>query len=138
MKHFQPYLNFDGNAREAMTFYKNALDAELTIQTFKDAHIEAPPGAEERVMHAQLQKGPAVLMASDTMPGHEFKTGNNLHVTLNCDTVPEVESAFSALSEGGEVTMPLQDQFWGARFGMLTDKFGVSWMLNCELPKRAD
>jgi len=136
MKHFQPYLNFDGNTREAMTFYKDALDAELTIQTFKDAHVPGPPGSEDRVMHARLEKGPAVLMASDTMPGHEFKPGNNLHVTLNCDTVPEIESAFSALSEGGKVTMPLQDQFWGARFGMVTDKYGVSWMLNCDLPKQ--
>jgi PhnB protein len=136
MRDFQPYLNFDGNAREAMTFYRDALDAELTLQTFRDAQVPAPPGAEDRVMHARLEKGPAVLMASDTMPGTEFKPGNNLHVTLNCDTLPEIESAFNALSEGGKVTMPLADQFWGARFGMLTDKFNVSWMLNCDLPRK--
>ena len=136
MKSFQPYLNFDGNARDAMTFYQKALGGELSIQTFKDVGAPAPAGAENRVMHARLQKGNAVLMASDTMPGMTFKPGNHTWVNVDCDSVDEIEKAFKALSAGGQVTMPLQDQFWGARFGMLVDKFGTQWMMNAELPKK--
>jgi PhnB protein len=136
MKAFQPYLNFDGTARDAMTFYQKCTGGELTIQTFKDVGAKAPPGAENRVMHARLAKGPAVLMASDTMPGMPFTVGNNIWVSMDCDTVAEIEQLYKAFSEGGKVIMPLADQFWGARFGMLSDKFGINWMLNCELPKK--
>jgi PhnB protein len=87
-------------------------------------------------MHAALKKGPVMLMASDTMPGQPFKMGDNVHVNIDCDSVEEIERLFKAFSEGGKVTMPLADQFWGARFGMLDDKFGVHWMFNCELPKK--
>lgn len=136
MKSFITYLNFDGNAREAMTFYQKCLDAELQIQTFKDAKMDAPKGADNRVMHARLAKGSAVLMASDTMPGMPYKQGTNFSITIECDSVAEEEKLFKALGGGGKVTMPLQDTFWGARFGMLTDKFGINWMLNTELPKK--
>ncbi len=75
-------------------------------------------------------------MASDSMPGMPLTVGNNIWVNIDCDSIPEIEQCFSALSEGGTVIMPLADQFWGARFGMLADKFGINWMLNCELPKK--
>ncbi|AHG88177.1 hypothetical protein J421_0640 [Gemmatirosa kalamazoonensis] len=133
MKAFQPYLNFDGGTREAMTFYHRCLGGELQMQTFADAHVPGPPGSEQRVMHARLASGAAVLMASDTMPGHAFTPGNNVHVNVDCDSVDEIERIFAAMSEGATVTMPLQDTFWGARFGMLVDRFGVNWMFNCEL-----
>jgi PhnB protein len=136
MKAFQPYLNFDGNTRDAMTFYQKCTGGELKIQTFGDVKAPGPPGSENRVMHAHLQKGSAVLMASDTMPGMPFTQGNNIWVNIDCDGVPEIEALFKAFSEGGKVIMPLADQFWGARFGMLTDKFGINWMFNCELPKK--
>ncbi len=87
MKTFQPYLNFDGNTREAMAFYQKCLDAELSVQTFGDANIPGPPGSENRVMHAHLQKGTAVVMASDTMPGQPFTQGTNLHINIDCETV---------------------------------------------------
>ena len=135
MKAFQVYLNFDGNCREAMTFYQQSLGAEMEMQTFGDVKMEMPPGSENRVMHARLTKGNAILMASDSMPGHPFSQGNNFSVNIDCDTTDELEQYFSALSAGGKVGMPPQDTFWGARFGMLTDKFGVNWMLNCELKK---
>jgi PhnB protein len=70
------------------------------------------------------------------MPGMPFTPGNNVHVNIDCESVDEIEKAFGALSQGGQVTMPLADQFWGARFGMLIDKFGIHWMMNCELPKK--
>jgi PhnB protein len=79
---------------------------------------------------------PGLLMASDTMPGMPFTQGNNIWVNVECDGVPEIEALFKAFSEGGKVIMPLADQCWGARFGMLTDKFGINGMFNCELPKK--
>lgn len=137
MKAFQPYLNFDGNAREAMTFYQKCLDAELFLQSFEEAGFDAPAGSGERIMHARLTRGPAVLMASDTMPGSRFTAGNNFSVNIECESIPEIERLFAAFGDGGTVTMPLQDTFWGARFGMLTDRFGVQWMFNYELPRGA-
>lgn len=135
MKAFQPYLNFDGNAREAMTFYQACFGGELTMQTFAESKMPAPPGMEQRLVHARVTAGPAVLMASDTMPGQPFTRGNDVHVNVDCSSVDEIERFFTAMSAGGQVTMPLQDTFWGARFGMLTDKFGVRWMFNCEHTK---
>ncbi|MDB4891975.1 MAG: hypothetical protein JWL61_3830 [Gemmatimonadetes bacterium] len=150
MKAFQPYLNFPGNTRDAMTFYQKCIDGELFIQTAGE--MEMPPEQADAmkkndqpmtrpdpdfVIHARLTKGSAILMASDAMPGAPFIKGNNVWVNIDCDTVPEIEKLFSAFSEGGSVIMPLADQFWGARFGMLTDKFGINWMFNCELPKKS-
>jgi PhnB protein len=135
MKAITAYLNFDGTTRDAMTFYAKALGATLHLQSFKDAKLEAPEGAENRIIHARLEKGSAALMASDTMPGTPFRQGNNVFVCVDCETIPETERLFTALGEGGTVMMPLQDTFWGARFGMLTDKFGVQWMFNCDQKK---
>jgi PhnB protein len=136
MKAFHTYLNFDGNAREAMTFYKQALGAELFLQSFKDAGTDAPPGGEDRIIHARLQKGNAILMASDTMPGMPFKPGNNFSVSIDCDTDQELDGYANALSQGGKVVMAPQDTFWNARFGMVTDKYGVGWMFNCDHAKK--
>jgi PhnB protein len=89
-------------------------------------------------MHAKLTKGPLpVLMASDTIPGMPFQEGNNFTVSTNCESLQETERLFAALGENGKVTMPLQSTFWAARFGMLTDQFGVNWMLNFEHPQQA-
>ena len=136
MRAFIPYLNFDGNTREAMTFYKNCHgpNAELFLQTFGEAHSGGPDIADG-IMHARLSGGTMVLMASDMMPGMPFIRGNNVWITQDCESVEEIERLFAAFSEGGRVAMPLADQFWGARFGMLTDKFGINWMFNCEMRK---
>jgi PhnB protein len=130
------YLNFDGNTREAMTFYAKCLGAELEIQTFKEVGMDAP-GAGDRVVHASIRKGgPAnVIMASDTQPGQPFTMGNNVWLCVDCDDTAEQDRLFTSLGEGGQVLMPLDVMFWGARFGMLRDKFGVSWMFNCEVKK---
>jgi PhnB protein len=136
MKAITPYLNFDGKTREAMTFYHKILGGDLNIQTFGDVKAPGPPGSENRVMHAGIRSASAVLMASDTMPGMPFIQGNNVHLNIDCDDIAEIERLFAGFSEGGKVTMPLEDQFWGARFGMLVDKFGMHWMFNCELPNK--
>lgn len=137
MKEINTYLAFDGNCREAMTFYQECLGAELQVMPFSEAPCNIPPEAKDRVMHARLAKGPAVLMASDTMPGMPFQQGSNFSVSLNCESLQETERIFTALGKDGKVTMPLQDTFWGAHFGMLTDQFGIQWMLHFEKPTQA-
>ncbi len=130
MKGFQPYLNFDGTCHEAMTFYHQCLGGELYVQTFADAKVPGPPGSESRVVHANIRKGNAVLMASDTMPGHPSSTGTNVHVNVDCESRDELDKAVAGLSQGGTITMPPGEMFWGAYFAMLTDKYGIQWMFN--------
>lgn len=143
MRGSTPYITFDGNCRQAMTFYQKCLGAELRSMSFADmppgnGAPPVPPTAKDRIMHAALiNKGMPVLMASDTMPGMSspFQAGNNFSVALGCESVQEVEKFFSALSEKGKVTMPLQETFWATRFGMFTDQFGINWMLNLDKPQ---
>ncbi len=130
------YLTFDGNCREAMKFYETCLGAELHLMPFSEMPGDFPKEAKDRIMHARLTKGPAILMASDTMPGMPFDRGkNNFSVSIGCESLQEIEKLFAAFSENSKVTMPLHDTFWGARFGMLTDQFGINWMFNFEKPK---
>ena len=138
MKDMNTYLNFDGNCREAMTFYEKCLGAELSIMPYSagEGQCDFPPEAKDKVMHARLTKGQAVLMASDTTPGMPYQQGNNFSININCESLEEIERLFTAFREKGKVTVPLQDTFWGARFGMLTDQFGVNWMFNFELSKK--
>ncbi len=135
MKTLSPYLTFDGTCREAMTFYQACLGGALDVRPFDASMPDLPPGAEQRTMHARLESGPVLLMASDTMPGAPPTQGDNFSLTLDCDALDEMERLFAALGEGGTITMPLQDTFWGARFGMLRDRFGISWMFNFEHPR---
>jgi PhnB protein len=137
MKEIITYLMFDGNTREAMTFYAKAFGAELQIMPFSDMPDmpEAAKSAKDRVMHARLAKGSTLLMASDTMPGHPFQQGNNFSISVQCESVQEIDKLFAALGEKGQITMPLQQTFWAARFGMLKDQFGVAWMFNLEQSK---
>jgi len=137
LKEVVTYLTFDGNCSDAMTFYQHCLGGELYIMPFSEAPGDIPKDAKNRVMHARLSKdGATVLMASDTMPGGRFQQGNNFSVSIQCESLAEIEKLFAAVSEKGKVGMPLQDAFWGARFGMLTDQFGINWMFNFEKPKQ--
>ena len=137
MTDINAYLTFDGNCRQAMKFYEKCLKAELHMMPFAEMPGEKIPAeAKERIMHARLSKGKATLMASDTMPGMAFKTGNNFSVSVNCESKKEADEFFTALKEGGKATMPLQETFWGAYFGMLTDQFGINWMFNFDMPKK--
>ena len=137
MKAIVTYLNFDGNCREAMKFYQRCLGGELSIMPFSEAPGDFPKEAKDRVMHARVTKdGTALLMASDTMPGSNFVQGTNFSISIDCQSAEETDRLFNAFSENGKITMPLQDAFWGARFGMLRDKFGINWMFNFEKPKQ--
>ena len=133
MKQTNTYLNFDGNCREAMTFYGRCLQAEPNFTPFSAGPPEiaaATKAAPNRILHAELASGPVVLMASDTLPGMPFQQGNNFSISISCDSEAELERLFASLAESGKVTMPLHNAFWGGRFGMLTDQFGISWMLS--------
>jgi PhnB protein len=144
MKSFNAYLIFNGNCRQAMEFYAKSLGADLQLQTYSQAPgmepgCEIPEQMRDMVMHARLQRGSAVLMASDARPDLPPTIGSNVWVNIDCESAQEIEKFFSALSDGAEsIMMPLQQTFWAARFAMLTDKFGVHWMLNLEQPKTAD
>ena len=142
MKQILPFLHFDGNCREAMEFYKQALGAELFLLPYSGAPGDqtwVTPESRDRIMHSTLKLGSdaPLLMAADTMPNSPFNQGSSFAVVIECDSDKEIEAFFAALSAGGSVTMPLQDTFWKARFGMLTDKFGIHWMLNYQLPPQA-
>ena len=137
MKAIVTYLNFNGNCREAMKFYQRCLGGELSIMPFSEAPGDFPKEAKDRVMHARVTKdGTTLLMASDTMPGSNFVQGTNFSISIDCQSAEETDRLYNAFSENGKITMPLQDAFWGARFGMLRDKFGINWMFNFEKPKQ--
>jgi PhnB protein len=132
----QPYLTFGGNCEEALNFYKETLNGEIAMLSYFDsAQMEVPEAYKKKVMHSVLRLGKATVMASDSLPDHPLTIGNNISLSLNFEELGQMETAFKNLSAGGKVTMPLQDTFWGARFGMLTDQFGINWMFNCELKK---
>jgi PhnB protein len=126
------YLNFDGNCREAMTFYGKCLGTQpgFTPYSGPPEAAELAKVAPDRILHSELHSGPLVLMASDVPPGAEYVQGNNFSISISCESLAEMERLFAALGENGKVTMPMHDAFWGGRFGMLTDQFGVSWMLS--------
>ena len=132
MKEMNAYLIFDGNCREALKFYARCTGGDLHLSTFAEAPGDFPPEAQESIMHARLAKGTAVIMASDTMPGHPYIVGNNVWVAIKGESAEETEKLFAAFSENGKVVMPVGETFWAVRFGMLTDQFGVNWMFNFE------
>ncbi len=125
-----PYLNFNGNAAEAMKFYQSVLGGELTMQTFGETNMAKKPDEKNKIVHAVLKSEALVLMASDVGTGMHANFGDNVHMSLTGQDKEKLTEVFIGLSRGGKVNMPLAKQFWGDTFGMLTDKFGVHWMVN--------
>lgn len=135
MKAIQPYVFFNGNCKEAMQFYAGVLGGKLSMMTYDQAPTP-PPGGENLVMHANILAGDgSVLMASDAPPGRPLEEGRNFSLSIACDSRDEQERIFAALSESGSVLQALQDTFWGAHFGMLVDRYGVTWMLSHHDPQ---
>ena len=131
------YLTFAGNCEEAMNFYKEAIGAEiLLVNRMGDSPMEIAENLKNKIMHARLQIGENTLYMSDTFDPASLKQGNNVSLSIQIDDTEKLEKLFNSLSEGGTVKMALQDTFWGARFGMFIDKFGIHWMMNCELSER--
>jgi PhnB protein len=137
LKTVNPYLNFDGTASDAIALYERALGAKVQfLQRFGEMPGSTFVGADAtRVMHATLIIGTGTVMISDSMPGSAPSHGTAIQVCLQYDGTADVDAHFAAMSEGGQVTMPLENTFWGARFGTLTDRYGITWMFNAELPR---
>ena len=138
------YLTFDGTCEEAFNFYKSVFGGDFPmVGKFGDMPPQEgmPPISDEvkkRIMHMSLPiSAETVLMGSDTMPGiHDHQVGNNISLSINTDSREEADRVFNGLSAGGKVSMPLADTFWGAYFGMWTDKFGINWMVNYDDPAK--
>jgi PhnB protein len=134
---FSPYLNFAGNTKEAMEFYKSIFGGELTLSTFgEQPGMDVPPGYEEKIMHADLNAPDIRLFASESMPGPEghISSGFSLSLSGEGEDEAKLKEYFDKLQEGGKVTMPLEKAPWGDWFGMVDDKFGIHWMVNIATP----
>lgn len=130
---FNPYLNFNGNCEEAFNFYAKTLGGKIL---FKMTHGETPEGhkvpeMKDKIMHATLQIGNQLIMGSDAPPQY-FSKPQGFFVSINVKDVAESERIYKALAENAKIEMPLGQTFWAERFGMLTDRFGIPWMINCE------
>jgi PhnB protein len=131
-----PYLTFAGNCREAMNFYQSCLGGELSFQTIGETPLagDMPEEMKNRILHATLSKDKLVLMASDMVPDGGLIRGNAVSLSLECSSEDEIKSTFEKLSDGGSKDHPLENTFWGALFGDLTDKFGNHWLLHFQQP----
>ena len=131
-----PYLIFNGNCREAMAFYHSVIGGELMMQSFGEAGVNRSEEAKDRIIHASLQNGDVHIMGSDSEEDPEKAAvfGNNVHLSITGTDDEKLREYFVRLSEDGMVNMPLARQFWGDIFGMLTDRFGIHWMINISSP----
>ena len=126
-----PYINFRGNAREAMEFYKNALGGELEVSTFGDFQAAQDPSENEQVMHAKLTTASGlVLMGSDRPERMPFNQGDNIAISLGGEERAELQGYWDGLAAGSTVLQPLEASSWGDSFGMLVDPYGVTWLVN--------
>lgn len=141
MATLNPYLNFNGNTEEAFNFYKSVFGREfIALQRFKDTPMadKIASADQDKIMHVALPIGQGnILMATDALEsmGQKLTVGNNISLSLEADSEAEADKLFGALGAGGQVTMPLEKAFWGAYFGMVTDKFGIQWMVNYTYPQ---
>ena len=131
----QPYLNFDGQTAAAMKFYQSVLGGELEMQTFSETGAPISKEKGNDIMHAVLKNDLLSFMASDRGDMHQINTGDNIHMSIMGTDDELLTKYFNGLSEGGKIDMPLAKQMWGDKFGMLTDKFGVHWMINITSPE---
>ena len=125
-----PYISFDGDAREALEFYKSVFGGELSLSTFGELGGQDAPNPD-KIMHGMLETDSGfTLMCADTPPGMEHEPGNNFAVSLSGDDGDELRGYWEQLCGDGIVTVPLEKQMWGDEFGMCVDRFGISWMVN--------
>lgn len=138
------YLHFNGNCREAFDFYRSVFGGDFTVlSTFRDmpdqTAIAITEEEKDNIMHVSYDIGGTTLMGSDvpTAFSAPFKQGNNFSISYQTESREQTEELFNKISEGGEITMPLEDAFWGAYFGVCTDKYGINWMFNYDNPQMA-
>ncbi|MDI3388711.1 VOC family protein [Streptomyces sp. B-S-A8] len=131
-----PYLSYDGDARQAMEFYKEVFGGTLSLHTFGELGGQAEGIDGDKIMHGMLQTPSGfTLMGADNPPGMEYKAGTNFSVSLSGEDDAELRAYWEKLSADGNVAVPLDKQMWGDVFGMCTDKFGVPWMVNISEPQ---
>jgi PhnB protein len=132
MTQINSYLTFNGNCREAMTFYQECLGGKLSFQTIGDSPIseKMPKQMKNCILHSSLTKEALVLMASDIVSENGLIKGNAVSLSLTCSSKEEIKKCYTKLSSGGSQNHPLKESFWGALLGNLTDKFGNHWILN--------
>ena len=140
MTQINSYLTFNGNCREAMTFYKKCLGGELILQTIGESpwSEQMPQQMKECILHSSLTKGTLVLMGSDMVGEEGLTRGNSVSLMLNCSSEKEIKDYYKKLSSGGEATHPPEDTFWGALFGDLIDKFGNRWLLHYDKNQKSN
>jgi len=134
----EPYLFFYGQCEDALNFYSRVFGGKIEgIMRFEGSPMESqvPPDYKKKVMHARFKSPSLRFLAADGRPGTN-QQGGNISLSLGSLSLAEAQRVWEKLAEGGRVEMPFSDMFWGAKFGSLTDKFGIDWMINCELPKR--
>ncbi len=125
-----PYLGFRGNAEEALNFYAEVFDGKITfLQHYDQSPMEVDEGYSHKVVHATFVFGENTLMASD-MKDQPETPYSNVQLSVSMDSEEQIDRVFTAMSEGGAVILPLEKQYWGAKFGMIRDKFGILWMFN--------
>lgn len=138
---FVPYLNYEGNAEEALNFYADALGASIQgIMRYSEAPPSddmppVPDDYKDKIIHATLVHGTEELYLSDTFPGMSVNFGDSVSINIGFDSEEGLREAFDKLAVGGTITMPVAQTFWGAVFGAVTDKFGINWSLNYQLPQ---
>jgi len=131
------YIGFKDNAREAMEFYKNVFGGKLTMNTFKEFHASDDPSEENKIMHSVLEgENGIVIMASDTPNKMQYQDGARISMSLSGDNEEELQGYWDKLAEGATVDQPLYKAPWGDTFGMLTDKFGIHWLVNISGQKK--
>jgi PhnB protein len=128
--YINPYINFDGQAREAMEFYHQALGGKLELSAFDPSGAPKPAGPGDKIMHSRLEADGAIIMGSDGMDSQPKREHGNLGIAFGGSESARLHKAFDALAQGGKVTKPLAKESWGDEFGMLTDKFGINWLVN--------
>ncbi len=129
-----PYISFDGNAREAMEFYRDVFGGTLTASTFGEFGM-AEPGQAEKIMHAMLETdSDFILMGADTPPGMPYQPGNTMAISLSGDDAEKLRGYWNALTDAGSIAVALAPQMWGDEFGMCTDRYGIGWMVNIAHP----
>lgn len=132
-----PYISFKGNAREAMEFYKTVFGGKLELSTFEEGGMAANQAAPSQIMHAMLEaENGMTLMGADTPDGMDYTKGTDISISLSGDNETELTDYYNKLAEGGTIAEPLKKAPWGDTFGMLTDKFGIFWMVNIADPKQ--
>ena len=130
-----PYISFDGNARQALEFYKGVFGGALTVNTFGESGAQDSPDAD-KIMHGMLETDSGfTLMGADTPAGMPHNPGDNIAISLSGDDADELRGYWQKLSDGGTVSVPLEKQMWGDEFGMCVDQFGISWMVNIGQPQ---